>query len=98
MTRERFVQKLVAYQAWYDAGGHSAMLGIKNFRVLTVAKSEDRLRSLVQAVARVAAGVDLRRFLFVSQTRFLRGPESVLGPIWEGAADAVKLCLWPSSS
>ncbi|HEV2055945.1 MAG TPA: replication-relaxation family protein [Methylomirabilota bacterium] len=87
MTRERFVQKLVAYQGWCDAGGHTAKLGIKNFRVLTVTRSEERLRSLVSAAAG-SGGIrrDLARFWFTSETRFTPPSGSaILGAIWETA-------------
>src|SRR5438034_1943342 len=46
MSRERFLAKLNAYQRWHAAGGHTASLAIKSFRVLTVTKSVERLRSL----------------------------------------------------
>lgn len=98
MTRERFVRKLMAYQAWYDTGSHTATLGIKNFRVLAVTKSDDRLRSLLRAIAETTARVDLGRCWFVSQARFVTRPASILEPIWESAADDGKgLCLLPRS-
>ena len=51
MTRERFGEKLRSYWRWYQAGGHTEKLGIKAFRVLTVTKSEERLRNLLGMVA-----------------------------------------------
>lgn len=85
MTRERFVRKLNGYQAWYEAGGHTKKCGIKNFRVLTVAKSEERTASLLQATA---AAPDLRealdRFWFTPETRFTSADlPSIFIPIWE---------------
>jgi hypothetical protein len=51
MSSSRFVAKLLAYEAWHAAGGHSKAWGIKAFRVLTVTKSPQRLRSLLAAAA-----------------------------------------------
>jgi hypothetical protein len=85
MTRERFVRKLEAYQAWYEAGGHTEKLGIRNFRVLTVTKSEERMVSLFQAAAQDSAQEPGRgRFWFSSEERVTRtDPASVFGPVWE---------------
>jgi hypothetical protein len=101
MTRERFVQKLVSYWRWYRAGGHTEKLGIKGFRVLTVTKSEERLRSLLGATARTSelSGV-LALFWFASEHRF--GPElpgRIVEPIWTvaGEPDQVR-CLLPIST
>ena len=35
----------LAYAHWRAQGGHTAKLGIKNFRLLTVTKSEARMRN-----------------------------------------------------
>jgi hypothetical protein len=85
MTCRRFVQKLETYWAWYCRGGHTAALGIRSFRILTVTRSKDRVETLLAAVARqpaLQAGVD--RFLFASQER-ASAPTSVFGPIWRRA-------------
>jgi hypothetical protein len=93
MTRERYVQKLDSYWRWYRAGGHTEKLGIKGFRVLTVTKSEERLRSLISAIARTPELRDaLALFWFASEHRF--GPEGlsrIVGPIWAVAGESVGL-------
>lgn len=85
MTRERFIQKLAAYQAWHAQGGHTKALGIRSFRILTVTKSEERLASLRRVVAEVPAlrgGLPI--FWFTAETRLtLTRPVSVFLPIWE---------------
>ncbi len=86
MPRERFVAKLRAYDAWHAAGGHTAALGIKSFRVLTVTKSAERMRSLITAVAadvRLAA----RQTAYWFTSGVALEPANVLGPIWHTAAD-----------
>jgi protein involved in plasmid replication-relaxation len=89
MPRERFLAKLYAYQTWHAAGGHTAALGIKAFRVLTVTKSVERMRSLLMAAAgdehlasRHAA------YWFASLEDVPPGePSSMLGLIWRTAAE-----------
>jgi len=87
MTRERFVDKLRAYHAWQAAGGHTRSLGIRTFRVLSVTKSEERLRSLVAAVAHhPALGSEPSRFWFTALPR-IEAAGGVLQTIW-GVPDA----------
>lgn len=70
MTTERFVEKIEAYCRWYDAGSHTALLGIRRFRVLTVTKSEERMESLIAAVGRMGtANAVFRMFWFTSEGR-----------------------------
>jgi hypothetical protein len=85
MTRERFVRKLEAYQAWYEADGHTKNLRIKNFRVLTVTKSEERMASLLRAAGDASSlQAALSRFWFTSETRFTpAGPQSIFTTICE---------------
>ncbi len=85
MTRGRFLQKLLGYWEWYSQGGHIRKLGIKSFRVLTVTKSEERMRSLLIAAAERGSLRDgLRMFWFTSEKR-LRSerPQSVFESIWK---------------
>ena len=84
MTRERYVQKLVNYGRWYQRGGHAEKLGIKRFRVLTVTKSEERTRSLLEAATRCSE-IDsaLPMFWFCYAGRFRAGTSSEpIDPIW----------------
>jgi hypothetical protein len=85
MTRERFVRKLDAYQVWYEAGAHTKKLRIKNFRILTLTKSEERMAGLLRAAGEVSGlHSALSRFWFTSETRFTPAdPPSIFTPICE---------------
>jgi hypothetical protein len=85
MTRERFVEKLLGYWEWYSQGGHTRKHGIRNFRVLTVTKSEERMASLLQAVAETRELRErMRLFWFTPERRFTpQRPASMFEPIWE---------------
>lgn len=85
MTRERFVKKLEAYQSWYEADGHTGQLGIRNFRVLTVTKSDERATSLMRAAtATRALSAGLPRFWFASNAGLALScaTSRMLDPIW----------------
>ena len=88
MIRERFVQKLVGYWAWFCQGGHTRKLGIKSFRVLTVTKSDERAAGLTDAARGCREIRDgLAHFWFASESRFTSsGPAAILGPVWETPA------------
>ncbi len=88
MTRERFVQKLVGYWAWFSQGGHTRKHGIRSFRVLTVTKSEERMESLLQATAMAKElEIGVRLYWFTSEKRFTpTEPLSIFGAIWEASA------------
>lgn len=85
MPRDRFVGKLAAYWAWCSAGGPTAALGIRSFRILTLTKSGERLASLLQAVEsaeQLRAGLAV--FWFSTATRIASGElRSAFEAIWE---------------
>jgi hypothetical protein len=85
MTRERFLQKLLGYREWFSQGGHTKKLGIKSFRVLTVTKSEERLKTLLAGPASANLFREAWRiFWFTSEKRCAsERPASVFEPIWE---------------
>jgi hypothetical protein len=85
MTGRRFMAKLLAYAHWRAQGGHTAKLGIKNFRLLTVTKSEARMRNLIGLVVRTEALRGIQPALwFTSENRFTPSqPPSIFAPIWE---------------
>lgn len=88
MTGERVLRKLLGYWAWFGQGGHTEKHGIKSFRVLTVTKSEARLRHLLGLVRREEALAEARPMLwFASEERYRPGrPGSLREAIWETAA------------
>jgi hypothetical protein len=79
MTGDRFAAKLAAYAEWRRRGGHTASLGIRNFRVLTVTRSEARLTNLAGRAAAVDAGAPI--FWFTAEPR-LAPREAVLNDVW----------------
>ncbi|HEX4497258.1 MAG TPA: replication-relaxation family protein [Thermoanaerobaculia bacterium] len=56
LTQTSFLRKLLAYRETWAQGSHRAHLGISNFRVLTVTKTEDRVKNLVKACQSLSGG------------------------------------------
>jgi hypothetical protein len=89
MPRERVLEKMKIYWKWYREERQEKTLGIRNFRVLTITKSEERAENL----RKIAKNADDRKtgsnmFLFLSETQYsLLKPEAVLSPIWASAKD-----------
>jgi Replication-relaxation len=87
MPRERVLDKLKIYWKWYKEGRQEKTLGIRNFRVLTITKSEERAENL----RKIAKNADDKKtgsnmFLFLSETQYdLTKPEAMLSPIWASA-------------
>lgn len=80
MTLKRFRAKLLAYQSYYNAGGHTQQHGIKGYRVLTITPSSQRRDNLK------ALTTDLdnpNAYLFASETDYdPTAPQQLLMPIW----------------
>ena len=89
MTDERFLKKMSAYWQWWKAGGHERKFRIKNFRVLTITKSEARkenLRRITRQADPVGRGSEM--FLFACANNYnLDEPDSILGSIWQSPKD-----------
>ena len=84
MPRERFVEKLRRYEAWHAGGAHTAVLGIRSFRVLTVTKSPERLASLLAAVAAEARIERRRGYWFTGEADLLGGMAGrVFERVWQ---------------
>jgi len=90
MTNGRFLNKMRAYWNWgMSEKGHTRKFGIKAFRVLAIAKTEQRKENL----RRITKNADDARtgsfmFWFTSQQRYnTQKPESILDPIWQTAKD-----------
>lgn len=88
MTSSRFLNKMRAYWLWWKQGGHRKRFGIKDFRVLTLTISEQRMENLI----RITQEADDRRrgsamFWFATQGDIsLDNPETVLQTIWRTAS------------
>lgn len=84
MDGKRMLSKMKIYWKWWRTERHEKTLGVKNFRVLTITKSEERAANL----CRVTKNADERRtgsnmFLFLAETQYsLAKPDAVLSPIW----------------
>lgn len=89
MTDERFLKKMSAYWQWWKAGGHERKFRIKNFRVLTITKSEARkenLRKITRQADPVGRGSEM--FLFACANNYnLDELDSILAPIWQSPKD-----------
>jgi len=89
MPRERFVEKLRRYEAWHAGGAHTAVLGIRSFRVLTVTKSPERLASLLAAVAAEARIERRRGYWFTGEADLLGGMAGrVFERVWQQPGSA----------
>lgn len=87
MALDRMLDKLKAYWSWRAEGSHTQKLGISNFRVLTVALSEERkenLRKIAKKADAKQAGSDIFWFC-CAKSYGLENPENILTPIWRSA-------------
>jgi len=89
MTDTRFLKKMSAYWQWWKVGGHEKKFRVKNFRVLTITKSEARkenLRRITRQADPVGRGSEM--FLFACAKNYnLDEPEEILAPIWQSPKD-----------
>jgi hypothetical protein len=87
MAQKLMLAKIRTYWKWHREKKFQKELGIENFRVLTIAPSEDRAENLCRTAKQ---GDDKKTgsnmFLFLSETRYsLKKSEAVLEPIWTSA-------------
>lgn len=89
MTDERFLKKMIAYWEWWKVKGHEEKFHIKNFRVLTITKSEARkenLRKITRQADPTGRGSEM--FLFACANDYnLDDPASILEAIWQSPKD-----------
>jgi Replication-relaxation len=88
MPRERFVEKLRAYEAWRMAGGHTSSLGIRSFRVLTVTKSVERMRGILRATAADARLASRNGAYWFTAVHEYGADFEILGRVWYIAGDS----------
>ena len=79
LSQTSFYRKLLAYEATWSQGIHTSHFGFHRFRVLTVTKSGERVKSLVAACSELKRGQGL--FLFTERT-VLENPDLLFSPIW----------------
>jgi hypothetical protein len=89
MTTKRFLTKLRGYWQWWRSGRQEEVLGIRNFRVLTVTATQERAENLLEVCRQVDAPRHrgLGMFLFASEQEYVGRPERVLEDIWTTPAD-----------
>ncbi len=64
LAQSSFRKKLLVYHHAHQAKRHIAQWGIPGFRVLTIAKSAERIGSMIEVVAEITAGQGSNVFLF----------------------------------
>jgi hypothetical protein len=85
LRQTSFFRKLLGYYETWRQGLHTQLYGIKNFRVLTVTSSLERVQNLV-AANRQVDGKGLALFLFIDEAS-LRGSEQTLALPWISGKD-----------
>jgi len=91
MTNARFLNKMRAYWLWWKQGGHNNS-GIGNFRVLTVAKTRQRMENLIKTTRQAD---DSKKgsymFWFTAMDNYqLDQPETILKDIWLTPEDSMQ--------
>jgi hypothetical protein len=69
-NHNQFKKKLVAYWHFLEQGKHAEKFGVKTFRVLTVAKREERAKNLLKLVQETLPESAWKYFLFSSLNQF----------------------------
>ena len=84
-----FEKKLRGYWDCWQKGMFREALGFQNARVITLAKSKERIASMVKVVRELGeSGKAPRMFLFALESDFtLKNIDRVLAPIWRNAND-----------
>ena len=70
-----FFRKLVAYYETWKQGIHTSVYGIKNFRVLTVTSSPERVANLIVANRGLPGGQGSKLFLFTDEASLHAAPD-----------------------
>ncbi|MEW6680032.1 MAG: replication-relaxation family protein [bacterium] len=89
MINKRFLQKMKGYWYYWKEQGCYNKYKIKNFRVLTITKSKERMENL----KRITRNADEKKqgstlFWFTCEKNYsLKEPSNILKPIWETAKE-----------
>ena len=81
-----FFRKLTAYYETWKQGIHTEVYGIKNFRVLTVTSSPERVENLIRANRGLPGGQGSKLFLFTDEAA-LRAAPDLLSLDWQSGHD-----------
>jgi hypothetical protein len=80
LSQTSFYRKLRAYEATWSQSIHQTQFDFHRFRVLTVTTSAERVKSLVNACAKLERGQGL--FLFADRT-VLERPDDMFSAVWQ---------------
>lgn len=87
-----FFRKMTAYHETWRQGIHTSIYGMKNFRVLTVTSSPERVENLIRANRGVNDGKGLKMFLFTDEAALQAAPNLLLLP-WRNGHDTTLVRL-----
>lgn len=85
LNQTSYFKKLLGYFETYKQGLHTKKYNFKNFRVLTVTTSEDRIQTMLEANCRLNQGQGSRIFLFVHRDQL--DQEDILKIDWRSGRD-----------
>jgi hypothetical protein len=94
MTNARYLAKLKAYYAFWATYENTRGSPIKQMRVLTITRSEDRkqnLRKIAQQVSPDAKGL----FWFICEKAYLGNPQKIFENTWQTLKDDTLMSLYP---
>ena len=73
LAQSSFKKKLLAYHHAHKAKQHTKLWAIPGFRMLTLAKSEERIASMIKVVSNITGGKGSNVFLFARPEMLLQG-------------------------
>jgi hypothetical protein len=91
-AQSSFYRKLLAYEATWSQSIHQRRFGFNRFRVVTVTTTAARVKSLVDACAKLERGRGL--FLFADRT-ILETPGAIFSTVWQTATPGNTTSLLP---
>lgn len=87
-----FLRKMTAYWATWKQEIHTSLYGIKNFRVLTVTSTPERVGNLIAANRSLNAGVGSKMFLFTDEDTLHTAKDLLVLP-WRNGQDDERVRL-----
>ena len=81
MAQSSFKKKLLAYHYGHEAKRHTSLWGLPGFRVLTLAKSAERISSMIKVLKDITGGKGSNVFLFLDADTI--AGNDLLGVEWQ---------------
>jgi hypothetical protein len=94
LKQTSFYKKLLAYYETWQQGLHAKQYHIKNFRVLTVTSSPERVENLIVANKQIGDGHGSPMFLFTHE-RAVEECDNLLTLEWHNGLDETRIRLAP---